>query len=48
MLSTVWGDVLTKGSRIRERYLANSYVGDPGRDTMGLKGMLSLCIFGSP
>ena len=30
------------------RYLDNSYVGDPGRETIGLKGMFSLCTLGNP
>ena len=30
------------------RCLDSSYVGDPGRETIGLRGMFSLCILGSP
>ena len=29
------------------RYLDSSYVGDPGNETIGFRGMFSLCILGS-
>ena len=47
-LLTVCGDVLTSGWRISARYLDKSYVGDPGRDTIGRRGMFSLCTLGRP
>ena len=48
VLLIVWGDVLTRGWRIMARCLDSSYVGDPGRGTIGLRGMFFLCILGSP
>ena len=31
-----------------ERYFDRLYVGDPGRETIGRRGIFSLCILGSP
>lgn len=37
-----------RGFRSSERCLARLYVGEPGKDTMGRKGMVGLWIFGRP
>ena len=42
------GDFLNKGWRIIARYLDNSYVGDLGKETIGLRGIFSFCILGRP
>ena len=43
-----WGEFLFNGCRMSARCLDSSYVGEPGRDTMGRGGILGLWIWGSP